>query len=556
MSLLPLALAALIAGAACTSAESSLSAPSASKCHVTLANSMGTAPASGGPGSLAVTTARDCTWAASATAPWIVITSSSNGQGDASVPYRVAANSEPIARRAAIEVNDASAAIVQEAAECRFTVAPQTPNVEPAGGTVPIEVQTHASCGWTAASEAGWMHLTASSGTGSGSTTLVVAGNDGPARSGTARIAGATVTVLQAGESPGAPAPAPPSPQPACAYSIQPAGQTMSADGGAGAVAVTTAPSCSWTATANVSWITLSGTGPWTGAASVGFKVAPNGGGSRTGTMSVAGQTFTLTQAGVSCSYSIAPASEAMSAAGGTSIVTVTAGASCAWVSASHAPWITIESGASGSGTGPVRLGVAQNGGAARTGTATIAGQTFTIAQGPAPCTFAIAPPSLDFQSGGGSGTVTVSSGAGCAWMATSNAPWIAVTSGASGTGSGPVSIAVDMNPGAARSGTVTIGGQTLTVTQQAAPCTYAIDPASQTMSAAGGTGSVAVTAAAGCGWNAVSSDPSWLTIASGASGAGSGPVSFTVAPNTGLERSATLTIAGHIFILTQAATP
>jgi hypothetical protein len=112
------------------------------------------------------------------------------------------------------------------------------------------------------------------------------------------------------------------------------------------------------------------------------------------------------------------------------------------------------------------------------------------------------------------------------------------------------------MNPGAARSGTVTIGGQTLTVTQQAAPCTYAIDPASQTMSAAGGTGSVAVTAAAGCGWNAVSSDPSWLTIASGASGAGSGPVSFTVAPNTGLERSATLTIAGHIFILTQAATP
>src|SRR6266446_3431744 len=71
---------------------------------------------------------------------------------------------------------------------------------------------------------------------------------------------------------------------------------------------------------------------------------------------------------------------------------------------------------------------------------------------------------------------------------------------------------------------------------------------------AAGGTGSVPVTAATGCTWTATSS-ATFVAISSGASGSGNGTVAFTVAPNTGAARSATLTISGTTtFTITQSA--
>ena len=59
----------------------------------------------------------------------------------------------------------------------------------------------------------------------------------------------------------------------------------------------------------------------------------------------------------------------------------VSTGAGCAWTATSHESWITITSGASGSGNGTVRFNVADNSGKKRTGTLTIAGQTFTVEQ-------------------------------------------------------------------------------------------------------------------------------------------------------------------------------
>ena len=52
----------------------------------------------------------------------------------------------------------------------------------------------------------------------------------------------------------------------------------------------------------------------------------------------------------------------------------------------------------------------------------------------------------------------------------------------------------------------------------------------------------------ASCAWDAVSDQPSWLTVTSGASGMGSGSVGYTVADNPGGPRSGTLTIAGQAF--------
>ena len=59
----------------------------------------------------------------------------------------------------------------------------------------------------------------------------------------------------------------------------------------------------------------------------------------------------------------------------------MTVSATCQWTATSGATWITITSGAAGTGNGTVSFTVANNTGAARTGTLTIAGRAFTVTQ-------------------------------------------------------------------------------------------------------------------------------------------------------------------------------
>jgi hypothetical protein len=83
-------------------------------------------------------------------------------------------------------------------------------------------------------------------------------------------------------------------------------------------------------------------------------------------------------------------------------------------------------------------------------------------------CSYTISPTSKSFTSTGGSDRVSVTSG--CAWTATSNAAWISITAGASGVGNGAVSYTVAPNTATtSRTGTLTVAGQTFTVTQSAA---------------------------------------------------------------------------------------
>ena len=65
---------------------------------------------------------------------------------------------------------------------------------------------------------------------------------------------------------------------------------------------------------------------------------------------------------------------------------------------------------------------------------------------------------------------MTVTTGSGCSWTATPSATWISVTGSSTGTGSGTVSFTVAQNTGAARSASLAIQGQTLTVSQAAPP--------------------------------------------------------------------------------------
>ena len=85
------------------------------------------------------------------------------------------------------------------------------------------------------------------------------------------------------------------------------------------------------------------------------------------------------------------------------------------------------------------------------------------------PCSTGFAPDAASYQYNGGSGNITIAAvSSACQWTAASNVNWITVYN-ASGTGNGNIAYTVTANPNfTSRTGTITVGGQTFTVTQGA----------------------------------------------------------------------------------------
>lgn len=81
-------------------------------------------------------------------------------------------------------------------------------------------------------------------------------------------------------------------------------------------------------------------------------------------------------------------------------------------------------------------------------------------------CSFTLASSTQTAMVGGSTLSLLVTDANYCAWSAVSNASWIHVTAGALNSDTGTVGYTVDANTGAARSGTIAVAGQTLTVTQ------------------------------------------------------------------------------------------
>ncbi|KJU81803.1 PKD domain containing protein [Candidatus Magnetobacterium bavaricum] len=88
-------------------------------------------------------------------------------------------------------------------------------------------------------------------------------------------------------------------PPPTCTYTLSPTTQNFSANGGTDGVNVTTTAGCKWTATSNnVDWLKVTSGGSGNGNGAVVYTVDANTGGPRTGTITIADKTFTVTQKG------------------------------------------------------------------------------------------------------------------------------------------------------------------------------------------------------------------------------------------------------------------
>jgi uncharacterized protein (TIGR03437 family) len=296
------------------------------------------------------------------------------------------------------------------------------------------------------------------------------------------------------------------------------------------------------------------------------------------------------------CSYTLSPASMSVPpiAANGYTIAVNTT-SFCAWNVVNNSSWIYVTADSSGTGPGNVVFGVSANPGGSRTAYLTIGNQVAAITQvatgGPTdqvtqiwmtrapfpnsitPCSDAsipatafaptdaaaylylsisqarpgdvisdqyVAPSGTVYASAGGSVTVPPVVSLGC-W----EDPGLMIrgTQAANMTGNWTANVYVNQVLVVTTAFTMLPGSN----------CSYSINPAAANVAAAGGTGSIAVTADPGCPWTAATS-ATWIHITSGATGIGSAPVGYTADVNSGDTRTATIVIGGQTFTLSQAS--
>jgi hypothetical protein len=371
-----------------------------------------------------------------------------------------------------------------------------------------------------------------------------------------------------------------------CEISVTNNTPEIPASGGNGSLNVATTRDCTWSATADATWVSLTAHSGQ-GTATVNYSVLPNPDGTpRRSRLVVAQQEIAITQGAAPCRYAVSPSTVAVDPTQHQVLVALSAPNGCAWSARSDVPWIGVEP-AAGTGSVSVRFTIAANATDARTGTVGVGDATVHVAQSaaasaapepqpplpaptpapvpappppvpaptptpPAPkCTYSIKPNDYHAGRGPDSISIDVTAPSGCAWTTTTSATWVTIAAGRSGTGDGTVRLEIPANSGAERTASVTIAGITFTLLQNGV-CSFAIKPGYYDAGRGPDDIVIKVTAQTGCTWTAASS-VSWVTVAQGASGSGDGTVHLSVQPNGGAARAVTLTIAGQPFALTQA---
>ena len=322
--------------------------------------------------------------------------------------------------------------------------------------------------------------------------------------------------------------------------SITPTTRDFEVGGGGGAII--TSGSGSWTAAVSDLWITLNAT-----SGSVGYPVAYTVSANtnvetRVGYVYVSGYTHTVTQAGIGAD--VDKTNITVEHQGGNGIVNVTAQNRIIWQARPNVDWISV-SPTSGAGEGSVSYQVAPyNEVATRQGTMTVAGNTVTVFQYGRRMKLESYSETRDWYTH--VIPITVNALAITEWSVKPNASWISIVDAGNGKGSDLVSIAISENPSyKARTGTVTIGTETFTVTQDGrTDLAFNVSPASSEASVEGAYGLVAVTATPDLPWTA-KSGANWVTIvATTASGAGNGNIVYSASPNSTLyNRTGTITV-------------
>ena len=512
--------------------------------------------AAGGTRSVSVSGRRDCGWPVSDDRDWITLTPA-RASGAGTVQVRVAVNRSG-ARRGTVTIGGRSVSVSQDRLPMRPCpdpdVTPRSVRFGHAGGSATVRVvtpRTSVPCrgvGLLASADRDWITVERSGATIRASRNPTTA-----ARTGTVTFRGGWLSIPVSVSQAGRPVPCPSSPS-----RVSPSSVGFGAGGGSRSVSVSGRSDCSWSVRDDRGWLSVPSR--VSGGGSVTIRAQVNSGGGRSGAVTIGGRRVGVSQdAGrAPCPSSpsgVSPSSVSFGAGGGSRRVSVSGRSDCSWSVRGDRGWLSVPSRVSGGGSVAIRA--QGNSGGGRSGAVTIGGRRVGVSQdaGRAPCPSSpsgVSPSSVSFGTGGGSRRVSVSGRSDCSWSVRDDRGWLSVPSRVSGGGS--VTIRAQGNSGGERSGTVTIGGRSVSVSQDATCPTSPERVSSLRVSApdTGGTFITGVPDPSDCSWP-VSDDREWITTNKSRI-SGREKLWIIVEPNRSRFRSGTVTIGDWSINVFQAA--
>lgn len=505
----------------------------------------------GGSGTIAVSAANKMVWQARPNVDWLSV-SPTSGAGEGSVTYQVAPYNEVATRQGTLTVAGNTFTVFQYGRRMKLDTYSTTQDYET--HVIPITVNALAITQWSVTPNNSWISIV-DAGNGQGGDLVSIAIAENPsykARTGTVTIGTETFTVTQQGR-----------PTEALSFSVSPVSSTASVNGANGMITVTATPDLPWTATSGANWITVyAATATGAGNGNVVYSASPNPTlFERTGTVTVApeavsgvaAKTHTVTQPAAESALS--SNGYEFEASGESCSVEVSVASIVQWSVSESLDWLTVNGSTSRTGPGTVTLQAAANDTVyPRSGTVTIAGKKFSVSQKARGVELEY--DTKLFGTDGGYESISIHPDGNVSWTAVaSDATWITIFQGDSGTGDGEIMYIVSpyVGDGSARTGWITVGDKKVYITQRAYDLN--ISPNGSLVTGNNGAGEFGVSASIGDVWTAIVTEP-WITLVSGYdAGSGSGTVRFLYTENTtGKTRTGKIIVAGEVYTLEQRA--
>ena len=406
-------------------------------------------------------------WEVTPNSSWISIVDAGKGKGADLVTIAISENPSFQERTGTVTIGTETFRITQEGrTDAEFSIDPVETTGSANGANGRIAIAATPDLPWVAESQNNWLTVVPSYATGAGNGNVAYTVDPNTTvydRTGTIIITPDQTSGLEAQTHTVH--------QPAANVALSLNGCEFAVPGESIAVTVTVSKNVQWSVEGaeDVEWLSVNGATTYVGPATVTLAASANDSiYPRSGTITIAGKTFSVSQKGrgVEIDYE----SVVFDTEGGWDSISVHPDGDVAWTAVSSDPtWITITAGGSGTGDGEVIYTVSDyiGDGGTRTGTITIGDKVVTVVQ--TAYRVSISPVGQTVAGNSGAGEFSVSASIEAVWNAIATEPWITIVSGYdSGTGSGTVRFTFTENAtGKTRTGKITINGTEYTVTQQ-----------------------------------------------------------------------------------------
>jgi len=482
-----------------------------------------------------------------------------NYTGSANITYSVAANPSVVARAASINITGSSGtgiktfSIFQDGATPFTSIDPTSASYLYPGGSGNVNVTSNL-IGWSPSVSGNDSWIIPASGPFTGNTVLtytVRPNNGNMARDGNIVINTQSFAIHQDfGTS-----------------SLVPANVTVPSNGNASAVVQVITGQFGWTAVSENNWIVVTnktGGGNETDTnGNVTYSVASNpNNSSRLGSIMINGLAFNVTQSAAPSVTTINPTGASYSNLTANGTIAITSNEQ--WIAASNVTWAhlyfngNIVPEIDGNLSSNITYSVDENTGTSnRAGTINISSNVnsifFTITQNGTPAFTIITPTSKSFpQAGGDNSPLVINTNTN--WTAVPSDTWITVNDLTGNSGESVTAYSVAPNTLTSnRTGNITINGKVLQISQNGLANVTNVSPLSSNVGSGGGKVNIAVTS--NVQWTA-SSNATWATITSGASGTGNGTVAVTITGQPGPDdRVAMVTVNESSATIIQSGT-